>query len=132
MNKKLIVLVCVLISVFAFSAGIFAADPTPWDGTVDTSWYSTDKTSFEINDAKQLAGLAAIVNGTAEGISKDDFAGKTVTLTADLDLGGVQAADGIWSGKSWNRIGYGINSYTAPVGFKVPLTATAKRFAISI
>ena len=117
MNRKLIVLISVLISVFAFSAGIFAAEPTPWDGTVDTSWYSTDKTSFELNDAKQLAGLAVIVNGTAEGISKDDFTGKTVTLTADLDLGGVQAADGTWSGKSWNRIGYGINSYTAPVGF---------------
>ncbi len=115
MNKKLIVLVCVLISVFAFSAGIFAADPTPWDGTVDTSWYSTDKTSFEINDAKQLAGLAAIVNGTAKDITKDTFAGKTVSLTADLDLGGVKKSNGklegtayvpsVWEGQNWTPIG---------------------------
>ncbi len=117
MNKKFIVLVCVLISVFAFSAGIFAAEPTPWDGTVDTSWYSTDKTSFEINDAKQLAGLAAITNNKASGITMDNFAGKTITLTADLDLGGVQNADGSWDAeksKNWIPIGMNTNDFKNP------------------
>ncbi len=67
------------------------AENLPWDGTtIDTSWYNTTDTSLEIGTAAQLAGLAAIVNGTAEGITQDTFAGKTVTLTDDIDLGGKE------------------------------------------
>ena len=58
-----------------------------WNGTVDTSWYNTTDTSFTLSSGSQLAGLAAIVNGTAEGIEQDSFKGKTVTLGADIDLG---------------------------------------------
>ncbi len=62
-----------------------------WDGTVDVSWYNTTDTAFELTTAAQLAGLAAIVNGTATdsqgaAIAADTFEGKTVTLEADLDL----------------------------------------------
>lgn len=54
-----------------------------WDGQAsDTGWYSADETSFSIGTPAQLAGLAELVN------SDYDFAGKTVTLTADIDLGG--------------------------------------------
>ena len=34
-----------------------------------------------------------------------DFAYKTVYLTSDLDMGGVQAPDGSWSGPNWTPIG---------------------------
>ena len=34
-----------------------------------------------------------------------DFAYKTVRLTADLDMGGVRADDGTWSGPNWTPIG---------------------------
>ena len=103
MNKKLIILVCVLLSMFALSTGILAETPAAWDGTTDTAWYNKTDTTFEIKDAKQLAGLSAITNGTAAGIAKDTFAGKTVTLTADIDLGGVKADNGTWGGKNGRR-----------------------------
>ena len=93
MRKNLLFLLCMLLTVFTFSTGIFAADA--WDGSVDTSWYKADQTSFEISNGKELAGLAAIVNGNASGITKSNFEGKTITLTADIDLGN----------KEWTMIG---------------------------
>ncbi len=90
-----IVGVCALtMGIFAFGAiGAGADDPAPevWDGTtVDTSWYNDRDTSFKIGTPAELAGLAAITNGTVEGWAQDDFNGKTVTLTADIDLGGEE------------------------------------------
>ena len=63
-----------------------------WDGVaVDTSWYNEEDTQFTLNSAMQLAGLASLVNGG------NDFAGKTITLGADIDL----------NGKEWTPIGNG-------------------------
>lgn len=65
-----------------------------WDGTtVNTDWYDASKDTFEINTAAQLAGLAALVNFA--GDDYDDFDGKTIKLTADIDLGD----------KEWTPIG---------------------------
>ena len=75
-------------------AGVYADEG--WDGSVDTSWYDTEATAFTITTPAQLAGLAAIVNGTAEGIEMDSFAGKTVTLGADIDL----------NNQPWTSIGH--------------------------
>lgn len=105
MKKSVMVFLCVLLCMFAFSAGLCAAEPTPWDGKADTSWYNTTDKVFEISTPQQLAGFAQIVNGKATGIASDKFNGKTVKLTADLDLGGVKAADGTWSGQVWTPIG---------------------------
>lgn len=77
-----------------------------WDGTQDTSWYSPDKTTFEISTAEQLAGLGAILGGDT-GLEPDSFSGKTVKLTADIDLGGVKNANGTWGGKVWQPLGRG-------------------------
>ncbi len=83
-------------------AGAFDAFGAVWDGIADTSWHdsATETAAYEISTAKQLAGLAKLVN---EGTS---FAGKTVTLTADIDLGNA----------SWTPIGVGSKgtSLTAP------------------
>ena len=69
------------------SINAFAVDT--WDGTtVDTTWYSVDATEYTIDSAADLAGLAQIVNGTADGIAQDSFSGKTVTLGDDIDLDG--------------------------------------------
>jgi hypothetical protein len=101
-------------------------DPTIWDGvTYDTSWYNETDTEFTLESAAQLAGLAKIVNnkpesseaGAVTGIDSnvpaDDFLGKTVTLTIDVDLGGVEESPGVldltaltwtspvWSGNTW-------------------------------
>ena len=72
----------------------------PWMGGVDTAWYfeNPEATEFVIDTAEELAGLAALVNGTAtapvatfaaDGEAETvhvDFAGKTVKLGADIDL----------------------------------------------
>lgn len=63
-----------------------------WVGTTDTSWYNYEQTTtFEISTAAQLAGLAALVNGTAKdadnnSIAAVNFSGKTIVLAADIDL----------------------------------------------
>ncbi len=52
----------------------------------DTAWYDAEKDTFTLSTPAELAGLAAIVNGTAAEIEQDTFAGKTIRLGADLDL----------------------------------------------
>lgn len=62
----------------------------PWDGErYDVSWYDKAETTFTISNYTQLAGLARLANGTAEGVtSAVNFRNKTVTLTADINLNG--------------------------------------------
>lgn len=61
----------------------------------DTSWYSEDAESYTISDVADLLGLAEITQNAAKaeetrtGDPADDFAGKTVTLAADLNLADV-------------------------------------------
>lgn len=76
-----------------------------WDGTADTSWYDADETEFTITTAAQLAGLTQIVNGTADGITQDEFSGKTVTLGADIDLNGSET-------NQWTPIGNTVNCFS--------------------
>jgi uncharacterized repeat protein (TIGR02543 family) len=52
----------------------------------DTSWYDGSAGSFTITTAAQLAGLAALVNNGDDEYNAATFAGKTVTLGADIDL----------------------------------------------
>lgn len=58
----------------------------------DISWYTdadAGTTNFELENAADLAGLAAIVNGTATSNGKpvsDSFENKTVTLKEDTDF----------------------------------------------
>jgi putative cell wall-binding protein len=100
-----------------------------WDGAVDVSWYNATGTDFVLTTPAQLAGLAAIVNGVVApgsvvvgdrssivdvGVNPgqpggyhrgaDDFAGKTVHLGSDLDMGGV-ITSGVWSGPSYVPVG---------------------------
>lgn len=60
-----------------------------WDGTIDTTWYVDGKTEYVINEAKELAGLAKLVN---EG---NTFEGKTISLEKNIDL----------NNKQWTPIG---------------------------
>ncbi len=39
-------------------------DMNKWDGAVDVSWYDDSSASFDISTPAQLAGLAAVVNGS--------------------------------------------------------------------
>ncbi len=73
------------------------AGTVKWDGTtIDTAWYVEDPSASEyvIKDGADLAGLAALVNGTDE---RDPvrFAGKTIIISDDIDL----------NDKEWTPIG---------------------------
>ena len=61
-----------------------------WNTLADTSWYNDVDTEFTLTNVNQLAGLAKLVN---TGV--DTFAGKTVKLANDVDLGN----------KDWRSIG---------------------------
>ena len=81
-------------------------DGDVWDGTADTGWYNAGDAQFTITTAEQLAGLAEIVNGTAIGIARDDFAGKTVTLGANIVLNASpSSAAKDSSQRNWTPIG---------------------------
>jgi|GEM_PF-2624188 len=76
----------------------------------DTKWYSVNPraTSFNISTAKELAGLAHIVNGRAIGIARDNFSGKTIKLTRNIDLSSyARGVDlfGFINGEGWIPIG---------------------------
>ncbi|MDQ0362531.1 hypothetical protein [Breznakia pachnodae] len=68
-----------------------------WDGGVDISWYDSSniKTSYDILNAKQFAGLAQLVN------AGEDFDGVILNLTTDIDLNNIE----------WTPIG-GSNRFT--------------------
>ena len=101
-----------------------------WDGTaVDTSWYAghENETKFSIGTAAELAGLAALVNGTAKdadnnSIDAVNFSRKTIKLTADIDLGN-QAWTPIGNGDSFSAFSGTFNGdgYTVS-GLNVPDT----------
>lgn len=65
-----------------------------WIDYADTTWYNETADSFNISSARELAGLAKLVN------SGKTFSGKTVIITADIDL----------AGKSWTPIGQNADS----------------------
>ena len=78
----------VVLCVASFSEYVAVTDDdNPWLGKVDTDWYNTQSTAFSLNNAEQLAGLGAIVDGTADDIAADTFAGKTIYLTDDINMG---------------------------------------------
>ncbi len=93
-----------------------------WLGGIDISWYTQnpDATTFKIGSAEQLAGLAAIVNGTAQSpvstfatdstsFIHDDFKGDTILLISDIDL----------DGEAWTPIGRtGVSSTDFTYAFK--------------
>lgn len=68
-----------------------------WDGiTVDTDWFTADKGEYTLNTAAELAGLAALVNGSdVARAAGNSFKGVTIKLGADVNLAGYQ----------WNPIG---------------------------
>ena len=101
MKKKLLSLLLVLCLVMALVPMTAFAEGTSvdnWDGTADTSWYTSapDASEYHISTAEQLAGLAQLVNDKATPVL---FGGKTIYLDNDLDLSGTQ----------WTPIGNGNN-----------------------
>lgn len=90
-----------LVATLIAAVGIAKADT--WDGSISTAWYENGE-PYEIHSAADLAGLAQLVNGKDASIwdrvDPVDFAGKTITLMTDIDLGANGA-----SGLKWTMIG---------------------------
>lgn len=91
MMKQLSLFVCLLTTGFLFSQ---ALPETLWNDLAQTAWYDEAQTQFEISSAEDLAGLSVLV---ADG---NDFEGKTILLTANIDL----------EGHLWTSIGPEINA----------------------
>ena len=90
MKKKLLSLLltlCLAIVLVPMSAFAEETAADSWDGTADTSWYTSapDASAYHISTAEQLAGLAQLVNADP---GTTNFAGKTFYLENDLDLSG--------------------------------------------
>lgn len=93
-SKKIsVITVAVLVAVMvltALSIGLTATNVSTladaenttsvWDGTVDTSWYTEGQTSYTLDSAAKLAGLASLVNGGT------DLGTAEINLTVDVDL----------------------------------------------
>ena len=80
----------------------------PWTGEIDISWYDPAASEYTITSAAQLAGVAAIVEGTSStgyatrgAAVKDSFKNKTFYLAADLDLQDI----------AWTPIGSNANPF---------------------
>lgn len=85
----------VVLHLASFSEVALVADTTKaWKGNRDYSWYTNAVapidgeavTEYTIANADQLAALSAIVGGM-DGQTQDSFAGKTIKLVADINLG---------------------------------------------
>lgn len=90
-----------IVATLIAAVGIAKADT--WDGSISTAWYENGE-PYEIHSAADLAGLAQLVNGKDapiwDRVDPVDFAGKTITLMTDIDLGANGA-----SGLKWTMIG---------------------------
>ena len=89
MKKRILgIALAICMMIFCVPMGVFAESAADvWDGTADTSWYTSapDASEYHITTAKQLAGLAQLVNADP---GTTNFAGKTFYLENDLDLSG--------------------------------------------
>lgn len=83
-----------------------ATSVSVWDGTVDTSWFTNDKESYDIYTAAQLAGFAKLCDDAAH---EDRFRGVTINLMADIVLNDTSNFDN-WGKKApqneWEPIGH--------------------------
>jgi len=52
----------------------------PWSDHIDTTWYDANQTTLNISTAKELAGLASLVNGG------NRLLGQTINLLDDIEL----------------------------------------------
>ncbi len=84
----------VVLHLASFSEVAVVAEPPKWEGNFDYSWYTNAVapvdgeavTEYVIANADQLAAFGAIVGGM-DSQTQDSFAGKTVKLISDIDLG---------------------------------------------
>ena len=110
----------ILLILFLLLAGrSFAIDYNP-DGSIKPviDWYVNNIKAehYEITNPNELAGLAALVNGTTGFFSPYDFTGKTVALANDIDMECfVDETDASIKGGTWTPIGINYSARFAGV-----------------
>ncbi len=86
------------------------------EGTIspDIEWYVRDVRAekYEIHNVNELAGFAALVNGTAN-FPAYNFYGKRVVLVDDIDFGSYVDDDGCWHAPEWVPIGVNYSCHFA-------------------
>lgn len=108
--------------VSTMAVGVSAWQPIEaFAATADTSWYDSAKDSFTLKDARDLAGLAQLVNS-----GKASFKGKTVSFKAGTSLkldssyvpvgNAKHAFEGSFEGNGLNVTGLSISSGTQYLG----------------
>ena len=118
----------VSLAMATFSEVAVVADTeNAWEGNFNYSWYDADATELQIANADQLAAFGAIVGGMkkvtgrSEGkytysdeVIQDSFAGKTIKLIADINIGDVntETVDASENGIVFYPIGYWNNEGT--------------------
>jgi hypothetical protein len=85
---------------------------TVWNGTASYTWYTSNDGSspYEIATPEDFAGFSNIVNGS-DGQVTDDFAGKTVILTADIYMNTADFETDLGNALQFTPIGH--NNATA-------------------
>ncbi len=123
----------VSVAMATFSEVALVADTVkPWEGNFDYSWYTNavmplaeGEADYVIANADQLAAFGAIVGGMA-GQTQDSFAGKTVKLVADVNLGDDE------DNNVANKIFYPIGYYNSTKSYKkvsdISVTSTVNSF----
>ncbi len=116
----------------------YDSEATLWKGATNIDWYleDPDATEFVIDTVEELAGLAAIVNGTATApvatyaaggatVLVDSFKNKTVKLGADISLGSEEWApigtstnkfEGTFDGQGYTISNLKVTGYNSDVG----------------
>lgn len=86
-SKRVIALLVAIAALITFASGAFAANYWTDEGNYDTSWYNATDKTFTLTTAKELAGLAYILNANNNSRFSDEmFDGKTILLGADIDI----------------------------------------------
>ena len=120
--KKFLSLALAMIMIVATLTAVFTINGFATDDedegiiTPDTSWYNASATEYEIADAADLLGFALLLNGIknqagdAYDVEPVTFKGKTVKLTADIDVN-----------PDWNEDEYFTNKYDEGEGSDLTL-----------
>jgi hypothetical protein len=79
----------------------------------DSSWYKSSESTFYISNDKQLGGMAKLTNLAKNPV---DFEGKTIVLTADIDLAGTKwrptgIFKGTFDGKGFSISNLSVSGY---------------------
>lgn len=103
MKNKLLLLLCLL--------GCLECYASKWTeaGNYDTSWYDDLSNEYYISTNSQLAGMAYL------GLSGKNFAGKTINIMADIDMGAHEwemfnGFSGVLNGNGYSILNLNYNS----------------------